>query len=150
VLTQQRDSPYHGNYDIGGGVWFKSDGTSLITRAGTVFRTSTDSVLDMTYLGTLGNGTYNWVAHSAAAARFAALRVEFNAWYSPIAYHFQLHDEQYSMVRDEVLPDTPHNGSVYLSAGRFVAFNAASTQIHVIARAGTAPGVVHALYSYTP
>lgn len=150
VLTQQRDSPYHGNYDMGGGVWFKSDGTSLITRAGTVFRASTDSVLDMTYLGTLGNSTYNWVAHSAAAARFAALRVEFNAWYSPIAYHFQLHDEQYSMVRDEVLPDTPHNGSVYLSAGRFVAFNAASTQIYVIARAGTAPGVVHALYSYTP
>lgn len=45
------DSPYHGDYGMGGNLWFEESGERLFTRAGTVFKTSETQSLDMIYNG---------------------------------------------------------------------------------------------------
>ena len=47
------DSPYHGEYYMGGDLWFEESGERLFTRAGTVFKTSEMQSMDMVYNGTI-------------------------------------------------------------------------------------------------
>lgn len=57
------DSPYHGDYYIGGDLWFEENGERLFTRAGTVFKTSETQSMDMIYNGTiLLDGDYRSIA----------------------------------------------------------------------------------------
>jgi hypothetical protein len=145
------DSPYHGQYEMGGGVWFTQDGASIITRSGNIFNSSSNPMLDMTYAGTLGLGDYNWVTHAPAAGKLAALRTEYDAWFNPSQFLLRIYnDTQFTLLRTIMLPDTPYNSMTYPSAGRFVAFSADSSKLYVIARAGGAPGIVHALYTFDP
>lgn len=141
--------PFEADYGLSGRVWFVSDGTAMVTQGGAVFRASTDAALDMTYSGTFGGGSYNMITHSAALSRFAAVRVEYSG-FTPVRHLLQIHDSQYWLVRARALPDTPVAGTPQMSEGRFVAFNAASTKVFVIARAGTTVGAPHALYTFDP
>ena len=145
------DSPYHGTYAMGAPLWFTEDGGSIITGSGNIFYSSSNPMLDMTYQGTLGLGTYNWVAHSPAAGKVAALRTEYDAWYKPYQFLLRVYtDQQFTLLRSVMIPDTPYNNVFYRSAGRFAAFSADATKIYVIVRADDAPGVVHALYTFEP
>ena len=57
------DSPYHGDYYMGGDLWFEENGERLFTRAGTVFKTSETQSMDMIYNGTiLLDGDYRSIA----------------------------------------------------------------------------------------
>ncbi len=47
------DSPYHGDYDIGGDFWFSYDGTKLYTSSGSIFTLSNNPEEDMRYAGRL-------------------------------------------------------------------------------------------------
>jgi len=47
------DSPYHGDYNIGGDLWFSEDGLRVFTKGGTVFKTSEIKEQDMLYNGTI-------------------------------------------------------------------------------------------------
>jgi hypothetical protein len=146
--------PFKPDYGLSGPVWFVSNGTAMITQGGSVFRASTDAALDMTYIGTFGGGsfstgTYTSFAHSAALSKFAALKVEYNG-FTPVRHVLQIHDAQYWLTRACALPDTPVAGTPVKSEGRFVAFNAASSKVFVIARAGSTVGAPHALYTFDP
>lgn len=145
------DSPYHGDYEMGGPLWFTEDGGLIITASGNLFYSSSNAQIDMTYAGTIGLGSHPAIVHSAIADTIAAVRIEYNNVFNPTAYLLRLYDDQqFTLIRSEQIPDTPYNGTTYLSAGRFIAFNASGTKIYVIARAGAAPGVVHALYTVNP
>ena len=47
------DSPYHGDYAMGGDLWLEESGERLFTRSGTVFRTSETQSQDMVYNGAI-------------------------------------------------------------------------------------------------
>lgn len=47
------DSPYHGDYDMCGDLWFDEPGTTIYTACGNSFNSSSDQALDMTYSGAL-------------------------------------------------------------------------------------------------
>lgn len=51
--TRLYDSPYHGEYGMCGNVWFKEDGTTIYTRCGNTFRSTTVQSTDMLYSGQL-------------------------------------------------------------------------------------------------
>ena len=57
------DSPYHGDYYMGGDLWFEENGERLFTRAGTVFKTSETQSMDMIYNGAIPlDGDYRSIA----------------------------------------------------------------------------------------
>jgi hypothetical protein len=152
TIAYTRDSPYHGQYPMGGDVWPTQDGSAVITRSGNVFYASNTPAVDMTYRGTIGAGYHMWITHSQALGKIASVRIEFDAMSNPYQSFLKINgDQQYNLLRDERLPDTPYNGMTYASVSRFAAFNASSTKIYVIARVGKqAPGVAHVLYTYDP
>jgi hypothetical protein len=149
-VTYTRDSPYHGDYAMGGNVWFTDDGSTIMTPSGNLFYASDNPTIDMTYRGTLGLDSYAWITHSAALDRFASLNTEYDASFHPIGYSVRTFNAQLSLVWSKPTPDTPYNGMTYASVGRFIAFRSDSSKLYVIARAGDAPGVTHALYTYEP
>jgi len=51
------DSPYHGNYQMCGNLWFSEEGTSIYTACGAIFLASTMPGQDMSYRGTLAVST---------------------------------------------------------------------------------------------
>lgn len=54
------DSPYHGDYAMGGNLWFTEDGNRIISQCGTVFKSSEIEDLDIMYNGeiTLESSSY--------------------------------------------------------------------------------------------
>jgi hypothetical protein len=77
-VTVGGDSPYHGDYSIGGPLWLTSDQETVFTRYGTYFRTS-----DLTYAGALASPpSYGFRSMSHEGAQDELLGVEGEAyWY---------------------------------------------------------------------
>lgn len=145
------DSPYHGEYPMGGDLWFTQDGNSIITRLGHVFYASNNPAIDMTHRGSIGLADHNWVTHSLQLGVLAALETEYDQFSNPYRFFLRIYNEQQlTQVRSEELPDTTYNNMTYKSAGRFAAYNATSTKLYVIARLGATPGVAHVIYAYDP
>lgn len=53
VASYLYDSPYHGDYGMCGDLWMKDDGSTVYTRCGNSFRSSTTKSQDMVYSGKL-------------------------------------------------------------------------------------------------
>lgn len=51
------DSPYHGDYEIGGDLWFSEDGNRVFVRGQTVLKLSDNQQTDLTYNGSIGLDT---------------------------------------------------------------------------------------------
>jgi hypothetical protein len=64
------DSPYHGQYEVLGDLWFSEDGSRIFTRGRNVFRTSVIKEEDMLFDGKIeldaGNARIMWLDHSSA------------------------------------------------------------------------------------
>ncbi|MFM7099774.1 MAG: hypothetical protein ACKO3N_01225 [Verrucomicrobiota bacterium] len=56
ALLNGWDSPYHGQYAMGGPVRFSPDGTRLITPGGSLFSSASSQGLDLRYQGSVGPG----------------------------------------------------------------------------------------------
>lgn len=129
VSQAMYDSPYHGNYDMGGNLWFSEDGTRVFTRSGNVFRSSEVQSEDLLYMGSLSVGVRS-VAHSTAAARVFAL-----SYADPT--QVRVHDEDHLNLRGEAaLPRFPLPSGTASSRGEYVFVNAAGTRAYVLIRAG--------------
>ncbi len=63
------DSPYHGDYSIGGDIWISQDGEVLITRSGNMFWATEDETTDMTYAGSFSelSSDVRWACTSTEA-----------------------------------------------------------------------------------
>lgn len=73
-LVALGDSPYHGDYRMGGNLWFSEDGNRIFVASGTVFRSSTAESQDMIYAGQLeAVGGLRWVSTSTQAQRVFVL-----------------------------------------------------------------------------
>ena len=83
------DSPYHGDYSMGGDLWFDESGERLFTRAGTVFKTSEIQGSDMTYNGKIQfqsqYGSINWLDQLDLNHEIYLVTKAYNSWYDEVA-----------------------------------------------------------------
>ncbi len=63
VVTRLYDSPYHGDYEMCGNLWFKEDGATIYTRCGNTFRSSALQSQDMIYSGRLTLSTSQYYGY---------------------------------------------------------------------------------------
>lgn len=75
------DSPYHGDYAMGGNLWFSEDGERIFTKGKTVLKSSTDKANDMVYNGSLATTNYiRTLYHSAAKNKVYAIEQMAYNW----------------------------------------------------------------------
>ena len=115
------DSPYHGQYYMGGDLWLKADGSTIYTASGNTFRASVDPGSDMRYIGSIplspmdyNEDTYRIrsLSQSASAGEIALIE-ELNlscsqpfVWPHACYSHLALYDDTY-MSRSQVFAFPP-------------------------------------------
>ena len=84
TISDWYDSPYHGEYDLGGNLWISEDGTRIFSSSGTSCTSDTVRDQDMLYSGRLST-TIGWLCHSSKANLLAALPNGSNiAFFHPV------------------------------------------------------------------
>lgn len=136
------NSPYHGDYAMGGNVWISDDGTRLFAKSRNVFRSSTAQSEDMVYSGKFeGIEGVRWAEHSTAAGRIFV--VPQGGWDAPNTTVVEVYGPQYLEAKGEVpLPRFPGAGtSTWDAYGRFAFVNAAGTRYYVLVQADPNSGM---------
>lgn len=135
--TVLRDSPYHGDHDMDGNLWFNDAGTRILTRAGNVFRSTDDAATDMTYAGRLQScGRLVWADHGGSGAgRYAVIREAADAYISLYQGDGLLWASQRSLPRFT----TP--GGLVSSHGRWVFLSADGTTAYAVMQADAAGAI---------
>lgn len=145
-ITKQFDSPYHGDYCIFGPVWFSPNGTRIYTGCGTVFRASKDPKLDMYYMTSLvGVSSIGAFAESAAIDRFALIAG------APVYPSTSTNDGTVMLFESTflksagqfALPNFSVNGVSFQAHGKWLFFNAASTELYVLMEADAKSGLLN-------
>lgn len=138
------DSPYHGDYDMGGNLWFEENGERLFTRAGTVFKTSETQSMDMIYNGKI---TFEENYRSILWLDQLDLRRELylvitGNWYYddpnvPYVYVYNSDNLTYkNKMRVEDFPVATDNSyAVYSASPYFVFANSNGAELYVITKA---------------
>jgi hypothetical protein len=129
-------SPYHGDYEMCGDLWFSEDGARIFTACGNIFVASNIRGDDMTYLGALDGTIWaQYLDHSAAAGLLAVV--------TRAGGELLLFDDALlTVVAALPLPSVTVSGRTYPTTGRFAFFSADGSAVHVIAQAAGAP-IVH-------
>ena len=66
------DSPYHGDYNIGGNIWISETGDKMLVVGGNAFHSSSEPAIDMTYAGSLPDPIgIGWADHSEETGEWA-------------------------------------------------------------------------------
>jgi hypothetical protein len=147
-VTSLYDSPYHGDYGMCGDLWFKEDGSTIYTRCGNTFRSSTTQSQDMLYSGRLQLSTSQYygmliqsLSQSDATREIALIEQDSyncadytsNQWscYS----HFNLYESDF-LNRQAVYALAPVevNGKAYSQRGMFVFHSANGLHRYLVSR----------------
>lgn len=143
-ITRQFDSPYHGDYCIYGPVWFSPDGARIYTGCGTIFRASKDPDLDMYYVSTLPSAiqafTESAFLHTLALIPPAPM-IGGPATNDSVVMMF---DSVYlKPLAQFALPPFTITGATFAAHGKWVFFNAASTELIVLSEADNKSGLLN-------
>ena len=137
------DSPYHGDYEMGGNLWLSEDGAKIFVAAGNVFRSSTVKSQDMIYAGQLeGVSGLRWVDTSSKAKRVFAL--DGGWYYKPQAPGLRVYESDYLAFKGTVdLPPfrKPTNPTKVESQGYYVFVNDKAGQLYVLLNADPSAGI---------
>lgn len=142
------DSPYHGDYSMGGDLWFSEDGSRIFVRSGCVFKASEIQSLDMTYNGRLTTedaSNYNqikWIEHSESMNDIFIICSGNNYYWeaSNNPYVF-IHNAANLIFKDKIRLENyfvpMNNGMVkqYQPNPHFVFANSTNGEIYVITKA---------------
>ena len=149
TATYLYDSPYHGDYPVGGGLWFNESGDRSITRDRTVMSSSAVQAEDMLYIGSLpGEAHIRCMDHSSEADRIYAVHAwkEYElAWHGEVQVDTVIHVCTAGFFDDRgviPLPRAWRNDSWHRFGGRFGFFNAAGTHFHTVMRADVGTGQI--------
>jgi uncharacterized protein (TIGR03437 family) len=146
-ITKQFDSPYHGDFCIFGPVWFSPDGSRVYTACGTVFHASKDPKLDMYYLTTIaGVSSIGALTESSAIHTVALIqgRPIYPATTTSADEAVTLLDSTYlNQIGQFTLPAFAVNSASYPAHGKWVFFNAASTELYVVMEADQNSGLLN-------
>jgi hypothetical protein len=125
------DSPYHGDYEMCGNLWFDESGATIYTTCGNTFRSSNVQEQDMVYSGALelSEAEFYWnvirsLSQSAASNEIALIEYD---WYNceitsdPCYTHLSLYESQF-LNRQVVYSIAPFEvaGNSYAQEGLFV------------------------------
>ena len=136
ISKEPVDSPYHGDYPICDNLWLKEDGSTIYTACGNMFRASSDSNLDMRYIGNLplspttkDYDTYRVrsLSQSTSAGEIALVEQLNRACWESIGTpnscysHLALYDD-IDMNRSQIftIPPVAINGYSYPQRGLFI------------------------------
>lgn len=145
------DSPYHGNYAMGGDLWLTEDGNRIITRGGTVYKTSEIQESDMLYNGKINIPDYNnpycpWIDHLEINKEFyIIIRPKYNEPKAPFIYVVNsdnlIFKRTISLEKYQV---TDYQGLVifYEAEPYFVFANSNGKELYVLTKA-IGSGLVH-------
>lgn len=139
-----RDSPYHGNYAMCGNLWFTDDGGTIITPCKNTFWSSDDPDVDMTYRANLGGyGWVLWADHSAATGYLVWLRendmLNDEEFLEESVFTVEWADDEFLGSAGSLPVHYAVVGGVFeRTVPRFLAHNADSSAVYVIAQAGDA------------
>lgn len=145
------NSPYHGDYGMGGDLWIEESGERLFTRAGNVFRASETQNQDMVYNGAIileeGYNSIAWL-DQLDSKKEIFLVLQKNSWYNetvpPYVYVYNSDNLTYITKRrleDYIVVDGD-NCMVYDACPYFVFAHSDGTQIFVITKA-VGSGLLH-------
>lgn len=139
-LVELGDSPYHGDFPMGGNLWFSEDGTRLFALAGTVFRSSEVPGQDMIYAGQLaGASGLRWAATSTKTKRVFVLDGgSYNEAQSP---GLRVYDSDFYNFLGTVplpkfsLPSGPYRTARFESQGHYVFVNSEANRVYLLLHA---------------
>ena len=135
------DSPYHGDFPIGGDLWISDDGMKIFTKCGRIFRASADSARDMVYNGSIPGVSYiSSLAQHDQVDNVLVIPQDFN----PVDYPDQvwIYDEDFLQLQSKVtLPRFSVGSSSFAGQGRYVFFNASGDRYYVIGQADSKSGL---------
>jgi hypothetical protein len=144
ALSYMYDSPYHGDYGMGGNLWFSEDGARIFTRGRTVLKTSEVQSLDMLYNGTIPVDNYSrimWLDHSSAKNNLYII-LSGESYYDDsnkpfIFVHNATNLTAKSSIALEqfIVVDNNGNGSYYDAEPYFVFSNSTGNKIYVLTKA---------------
>lgn len=145
------NSPYHGDYGMGGDLWIEESGDRLFTRAGNVFRASETQNQDMVFNGAIileeGYNSIAWL-DQLDSKKEIFLVLQKNSWYNetvpPYVYVYNSDNLTYITKRrleDYIVVDGD-NCMVYDACPYFVFAYSDGTQIFVITKA-VGSGLLH-------
>ena len=144
-------SPYHGNYSMGGDLWFEQNGERLFTKAGTVFKTSEIQSSDMVYNGTLPiEGNYRTIAwlDQLELKREIYLVLLTASWYNepapPYVYVYNSDNLTFKTKRrlEDYSVDGNDGNSVYAAIPYFVFAHSTGDRLYAITKADGS-GMMH-------
>lgn len=141
------DSPYHGDYRIDGDLWLSEDGNRIFTRGGSVFKTSEEKSLDMTYNGELDlYGENNYILtsvfgldHNANTQKVYLIAAE--GYDVPKLPYLFIHNYDNLLLSEKVnlekyiTKDGNGGGAYYEPDPRFVFSNTSGDEVYVITKA---------------
>ena len=151
------DSPYHGDYEMCGDLWFEETGVTIYTACGNTFRSSTVQSTDMTYSGALvlsESDFYNYfirhLSQSAATTEIALIEYE---WYGcvvssdPCYTHLALYESLF-LNRQAVYSIGPISvaGNSYAQEGLFVFHDATGDDKYLISKLDGMPNPLAEYY----
>ena len=141
------DSPYHGDYPMGGGIWFSESGDRLFTRDHTVLNTSMEQAQDMQYAGILsGDAHIRSMDHSAEADRVYSIdawkdyELDWNGGVQVDTAINVYTGQFFDHLGAITLPRAWRNEGWHRFGGVFGAFDAAGEHFHVIMRTDIGDG----------
>lgn len=143
-ITRQFDSPYHGDYCIYGPVWFSPDGSRIYTGCGTIFRASKDPLQDMYYVSTLPS-TMQAFTESAALHTMALIPAvqAFGATTTNDNIVLLFDSVYLKPLAQFAIPPFVVIGTSFAAHGKWVFYNAASTELIVLSQADSKSGLLN-------
>ena len=143
------DSPYHGQYEPNGDLWFSEDGNRIFTRGKNVFKTSEIQEQDMLYNGAINlesNSTYGyerimWLDHSEAKKNLFIISSNDDYWNNTNKSSIYIYNSDNLTFRnkreleDYLVKDNSGNEEFYLAEPHFVFSNSGGSEIYAITKA---------------
>ena len=141
------DSPYHGDYALGGDLWLSEDGNKIYTKAGTAVKTSESQSFDMIYNGRMmleNSSTYLsivWLDQLESnhelflLSRYTNWDNEKNRPYVYVHNSENLLFEQKIRLEDYLVPKYGGGVTIYAASPYFVFANSNGQELYVITQA---------------
>ncbi len=146
------DSPYHGDYDMCGDLWFSESGDRIYTRCGHLFSATSNQSTDMLYLGTLNGVNYiEYLSHSASAAQLLVIpKIPWDSVTLDEDTQLLVYDPTtLTQTASASLPPFNDGANRYLSHGRFAFFIDGGTRyLTIVEEDAAAPSVVSGILLY--
>ncbi|MFN0105489.1 MAG: BACON domain-containing protein [Bryobacteraceae bacterium] len=149
-MSGSSDSPYHGDYPVCGPIWYSPDGSRIFNGCATVFTSSPNARLEMTYKSALaGMVRVASLSESATSKRLAALAAGASSGYfppdgAPKDNEILLFDgpslEPQGRLR---LADFMVNATKYAAHGRWIFLDNTGTRLFAVIQADGAAGLLN-------